>query len=112
MGDDDLPHHAVLDQEHILLTISGIGESYSAFVLHPDYQLVLVRLEVLVVKDEEHGDWDSVPEDGTPVKEHLICKGVRDIIGEKVDDSSRGVSEHKYQVVVAQGLLAVLNWCI
>ena len=60
-----------------------------AFVLHPNYQLVVVRLKVLEVEDQQERDWNGVP-----------------------DDRTGNIGEHEGNIVVPKCLLAVLDWRI
>ena len=51
LRDDKLSHHSILDQKHLLTIILIVfGKSLIRLVFYPDDELVLVRLEVLIVE--------------------------------------------------------------
>ena len=83
-----------------------------AFVLHPNYQLVVVRLKVLEVEDQQERDWNGVPDDRTPVVEHLPFKRIRESCVRNVRDHTGNIGEHEGNIVVPKCLLAVLDWRI
>ena len=58
----ELTHHAVLNQQHLIIVFLAVRLGSVRLVLDSNDELVLVRFEIAVVEEKEAQDGDTVPE--------------------------------------------------
>ena len=74
----ELAHHAVADELHLVVHhFVAIRLGFVRLVSNADDGLMLVRLEVLIMEDEQAQYRDAVPKDLAPDIEHLLHELVR-----------------------------------